>query len=131
MLAAILEAVTQRRYADLLRRELFDPLDLRATTPGGEAAAASTTAEGLCSFALGPRERTRRWHPSWEVGTAGHRSNVRDLLAWNVALRTGRVVSETSYRTMASHAALNDGNRVNYGCGLPTRPIADRPGNSA
>jgi D-alanyl-D-alanine carboxypeptidase len=114
ILAAILEAIAQKRYADFLQSEFFDPLHLHDTTAGGEPAAT----EGISSFALGPWESSRRWHPSWEFGTAGIRSNVHDLFAWNVALRTGRVVSEASYRTMASHVVLNDGNRVNYGCGL-------------
>jgi D-alanyl-D-alanine carboxypeptidase len=114
ILAAILEAVAQQRYADLLQSEFFDPLELQATTAGGDPPAA----EGISSFALGPWETARRWDPSWETGTAGIRSNAYDLLAWNVALRTGRVISETSYRTMTSPVVLNDGSPVNYGCGL-------------
>jgi D-alanyl-D-alanine carboxypeptidase len=113
-LAAILEAVSEQPYAELLQNEFFGPLDLHATTADGEPAAA----QGIGSFALGAWETSPRWQPSWEIGTAGIRSNVHDLFTWNVALRTGRVVSETSYRTMTSNVALNDGTRVNYGCGL-------------
>jgi CubicO group peptidase (beta-lactamase class C family) len=114
ILAAILEAVAQQPYAALLQSEFFDPLDLHSTTAGSELAAV----QGIASFALGPWESTPRWQPSWEIGTAGIHSNVHDLFAWNVALRTGRVVSETTYRTMTSDVVLNDGTRVNYGCGL-------------
>jgi D-alanyl-D-alanine carboxypeptidase len=118
ILAAILEAVAEQSYADFLRYDLLRTLDLSATSAGTVAAPSDDIAEGLMSYALGPWEAMRPWHSSWEFGTAGIRSNVCDLFAWNVALRTGRVVSESSYRTMASRMALNDGSRVNYGCGL-------------
>jgi D-alanyl-D-alanine carboxypeptidase len=114
ILASILEVIAQQRYADLLQSEFFGPLDLRATTAGSEF----SDAKGIGSFALGPWETSPRWHPTWEIGTAGIRSNVHDLFAWNVALRSGRVVSEASYRTMTTPVTLNDGTTVNYGCGL-------------
>jgi CubicO group peptidase (beta-lactamase class C family) len=114
ILAAILELVAQQPYAELLQTEFFDPLGLHATTAGSDPAAA----QGIVSFALGPWETSPRWQPSWEIGTAGIHSNVHDLFAWNVALRTGRVISARSYRAMTSHVVLNDGTRVNYGCGL-------------
>jgi CubicO group peptidase (beta-lactamase class C family) len=113
-LAAILETITQQCYADVLQSEFFGPLQLHGTTAGGEPAAA----EGMGSFALGPWETSHPWQSSWEIGTAGIRSNVHDLFAWNVALRNGRVVSEASFRTMTSRVVLNDGSPVNYGCGL-------------
>jgi hypothetical protein len=43
-----------------------------------------------------------------------------DLFVWNVALRGGRIVNESSFHSMAAATSLNDGRKVGYGFGLFT-----------
>jgi hypothetical protein len=45
-------------------------------------------------------------------------STAEDLLAWELALRTGRVVSSADYQAMITPGRLNDGAAMYYGLGL-------------
>jgi hypothetical protein len=53
-------------------------------------------------------------------------STVGDLLTWEQALRSGRVVSPQSYAAMIEPARLNDGSLSEYGFGLIRLDFRDR-----
>jgi D-alanyl-D-alanine carboxypeptidase len=118
ILGAILEAVAQKSYRDVIESDLLAGLDATATVLNDATSIRSNAALGFTAYWLGPLEPARDWHPSWGFGTAGLRSNVLDLFTWNVALRSGRVVTEPSLQAMRTAAMLNDGQRVSYGLGL-------------
>lgn len=54
-------------------------------------------------------------------------STAADLLRWQAALRSGRVISMTSYRQMITPLRLADGQRIAYGFGLDLDPIDGHP----
>jgi hypothetical protein len=45
-------------------------------------------------------------------------STVNDLVAWTLALSSGKVVSAASYKMMSTPGTLNDGKPLTYGFGL-------------
>jgi D-alanyl-D-alanine carboxypeptidase len=118
LLGAILETVAQKSYGDIVRNDLLAGLDMPATMVNDMSPIRSNAASGFTSYWLGPIEPAREWHASWSFGTAGLRSNVLDLFAWNVALRSGKIVTETSFQAMETAVMLNDGQSVSYGFGL-------------
>jgi CubicO group peptidase (beta-lactamase class C family) len=118
ILGSILETVAQKSYAEIVHQDLLGALDLPSTVPDDSALLSASAAMGVSAIWLGPWEPANGWHPSWAFGTAGLRSNVLDLFAWNVALREGRVISESSFRAMTTSAALSDGQDVAYGFGF-------------
>jgi CubicO group peptidase (beta-lactamase class C family) len=118
LLGAILERVSDQPYAQYLQANFFDPLAMTRTGVDDTPAIRSNVAVGHTSFALGPWELARDYHPSWEFGTGGLYSTVMDILKWNLALRGGLVVSPPSFAQMTTQAKLRDGHRLNYGFGL-------------
>jgi D-alanyl-D-alanine carboxypeptidase len=118
LLGQVLEAISQRSYREIILDDLLSTLDVSVTAVNDTASIRSNYALGYNSYCLGPWEPSREWHPSWEFATAGLRSNVRDLFAWNVALRSGRIIGEASFRAMSTAATLNDGLDVGYGFGF-------------
>lgn len=118
LLGAILEAVAEQTLTHYLQTHVFEPLEMTRTAVDDAPVIRGNVAIGYTSFALNPWEIARDYHPSWEYATGGLASTVNDLLKWNRALRSGRVVSAASYAQMTTAAVLNNGHPVNYGFGL-------------
>lgn len=118
LLGGIIEAVSQQSYAEFLSRSLLEPLELSSTGVDDVWTIRENYAVGHTSYSLGPLERAREWHPCWEFGTGGLFSNAPDLVRWNRALRSGKVVSEASYALMVQPRTLPDGTSTKYGFGL-------------
>lgn len=121
ILGAILEAVAEKSYGDIVEDELLGRVNTSSTVVDDSSSLHSNSALGYTSLWLGAWESARELHPSWAFGTAGLQSNVLDIFTWNVALRSGRVVTAPSFQVMQTATLLNDGRRVNYGFGLQTQ----------
>ena len=117
LIGKILEQLTGEPLAKLMKTRVFDRAGLEHTR--------------FCdSYELIPN-RTRGyvkakdgWAPApWshvaQFGLAGGIcSTAHDLLRWQHALEEGKVVSEASYREMATPGTLADGQPIHYGLGL-------------
>jgi hypothetical protein len=74
-------------------------------------------ATGYTTFALGPPYPAQPEARGW-AGTAGAIwSTPSDVLAWDMALTSGKVLSDDSYRTLTTPRHLKDGRSTGYGCG--------------
>lgn len=118
LLGAVIEAVAEQSYAEYLETHFFKSLDMTRTAVDDAPVIRSNVAIGYTSFALGPLQIARDYHPSWEFATGGLSSTVNDLRKWNRALRRGNVVSTESYAQMTTASVLDNGHPVNYGFGL-------------
>ena len=123
LLGIIIEVVSGRSYDDYLDENILSPLGLTRSSYCHEQDIVPGRAQGYeqLNGALvndGPISMNT-------PGAAGALcSTVPDLLAWTAALRSGRIVSEESYRAMTTSARLNDGSAAGYGFGLGVRPLA-------
>lgn len=129
MLGSALENVTGRTYPALLRDRITAPLGLTAT--GCEfAPAADNVAAGYAW--------NRTWTPAGRgselpCSTGGLVTNAVDLLRWLDALRSGRVISASSFALMTTSGKLAGGATTNYGYGFFTAnwygyEIVEHPG---
>jgi CubicO group peptidase (beta-lactamase class C family) len=118
LLGGIIENVSQQSYAQFLCASFFEPLEMSSSGVDDVWSIRQNYAVGYTSYSLGPLERAREWHPSWEFATGGLFSTAPDLLRWNNALRTGNVVSPASYAVMSHARTLTDGSSTKYGFGL-------------
>jgi CubicO group peptidase (beta-lactamase class C family) len=123
LLGRLIEEIAGGSYADVLQRELFDPLELETTGVDDVRHVRANAADPYTAYALAAFEHADEWDPSWEYGTGGLFSTAADLIRWNAALRGGRVVSPASYARMATSAALNDGTPTAYGFGLGVNTV--------
>jgi hypothetical protein len=78
-------------------------------------------AVGYTLFALGSPEIAIPEGDGWIGAAGGLWSTPADLLAWDLALTQGKVLSESSYRTLTTPRRLSDGRSTGYGCGLGVR----------
>ena len=126
LLGAILERVAGQSYAQYLQSHFFGPLEMTRTGVDDSPAIRGNVAVGYTSFVLGPWELARDYDPSWEFGTGGLYSTVIDMLKWNIALRTGKIVRPASLAQMTSRIELNDGHPIDYGFGLAVSDAGGR-----
>ena len=121
LLAAIIEEVTQKAYADFIRLELFDRAGLQHTGFHGENMwPVHEVAKGY-----GFNERNRNipteWpKPSWMIiGTSDIISTAEDLQLWWDALLDTRIVSEETLELMMQQHSLDKTRRfIYYGYGM-------------
>ena len=119
LLGLLIERLTERRYGEHLEREFFRPLRLRSTaiciTPRGAkvASAYEHPTRGDPRPKLHPIH-----HPTVSYASGAICSTAPDLLRWQHALVSGKVVSAASYAAMTTPATLKPGKSSPYGFGL-------------
>ncbi len=121
LLGLVIEKVTGSTYASYLDEHVFERAGLRHTSycpdkPGPGQARGYDIANGALVDAQ-PIEM------AVPFAAGGLCSTVGDLLAWSQALRSGRVVSDGSYRLMTTPTEMADGTTELYGFGLVLHPL--------
>jgi D-alanyl-D-alanine carboxypeptidase len=120
LLGRIAEIAGGEPLATALERRLFTPLGLTHTryepARGGPG-----MAEGYTPLGLGRAEPAVPEGTGWIGAAGGIWSTPRDLLAWDLALMDGKVLSPESYALMTTPRPLSDGRSSAYGCGQSIR----------
>jgi D-alanyl-D-alanine carboxypeptidase len=122
LLGRVLEVVTGRPYAELVRERFLTPFALRSTT-FCLAVTSDDRALGydLQGTTLRPAARVSQ---AMSFGAGGLCMSARDYLRWQTALTGGRVVSPASYALMSRSDTLRDGTATNYGFALGQAMLA-------
>lgn len=122
LLGVIVEKASGDSYENYLKKNVFGPLGLEATYYLSEKPIVKHRAEGY------ERERKALVNDEfldmsipYAAGSLG--STVLDLVKWQRALVSGRVVSPASYEKMIASGVLKDGDKTNYGFGLALEPL--------
>lgn len=118
LLGLILERESRRPYADLLREELIEPLGLSRTAPCAfEDATRPTGFNHNFVDGGGPAPHIR--HHPLASGAAGMLcSTAGDVLAWQSALMSGRVLEPRTLALMTESQRLSNGSASGYGLGI-------------
>jgi D-alanyl-D-alanine carboxypeptidase len=116
ILGRVVEIASGMPFASFLGQRILTPLGLdhthydpARTSPG--------MATGYTSFALGAPEVVAPEGAGWDGMAGALWSTPTDLVTWDMALVSGKVLSPASYRTLTSPARLLDGRSTGYGCG--------------
>jgi CubicO group peptidase (beta-lactamase class C family) len=112
ILGLVLEKVTGKSMADLLQEKVLDPLGLKNTKPNLTAVipepalhAYSSERRGFFNIPDGEPfyEESSYWNPSWTINHGAiETSNIYDLERSAVAIGTGELISDESYKLMTS-----------------------------
>src|SRR3989442_13525070 len=126
LLGVIIHRVSGRFYGDVLADRVFRPLGMRTARVISEADIVPNRAAGyrLVDGTL----KNQEWvAPSLNTTADGAlHLTVHDLVAWDRALREGRILRPESRAAMWTPATLQDGGSVDYGFGWGVAPYRGR-----
>lgn len=124
-LGSIIEALVGKTYAANLQQSIFQPLSLSNTyyaLPPANVSAAGYTLSG------GSLAQVQPWNRSAAFAAGALSSNVYDLVTWDAALISGKVVSAASFQQMTTPNGFNlDSQGDSYGFGLVIGKYDGRP----
>lgn len=135
LLASIIENVSGQTYADFLQKNIFEPLKMtnsfvytRRFAPKkiDNYAYGYIYSDSLKKYVL-PDNLSETNMVIWLDGIVGDgcvNSTVNDLLKWDRALYTNKLLSKNSMNEIFEVATLNDKSKTNYGFGWE---IIDHP----
>lgn len=118
LLAYIIEKVSGKTYSEYLAENIFKPLGMKDSGFASSLAIVPQMAEGYAREGNGLRHRDY-FDRSLEVGAGGAFSTVEDMLRWNQALNSERLLSHKCVEMM--FAPSSPGN-YGYGWFIQTTP---------
>ncbi|MBK7878794.1 MAG: beta-lactamase family protein [Planctomycetes bacterium] len=121
LLGMVLEKLSGATYDELVRKELAKPLGLERTRRDSNVDLIKNRAQGygVESTPMGPRLVNDQVYGTNQPGAAGMLlSTAKELVTWQRALTSGRVVSKESFAQMTTPTVLPDGKNTDYGFGL-------------
>lgn len=117
LLGVLIEEVTGKTYAEALAETFFEPLGLTSIRYGSNSDIIRNRAQGY-EMRDGELQNDDLIGMS-QPGAAGALiSNAADLVRWNQALVSGKVVEPESYAQMTTPHVLESGEATTYGFGL-------------
>lgn len=127
VLANLVEQTSGEGFARHLESSLFTPLGMTQTrlrTVTNEPAL-SPRALGFDTADDGTMRAVDQIPGFYVRGAGGVYSTAADLLRWQRALGSGRLMSSEMWRRATTPVALSDGTTSLYGYGVSLRPLAD------
>ncbi|MEP4889700.1 MAG: serine hydrolase domain-containing protein [Aliiglaciecola sp.] len=132
LLGKVIEVSSGTSYEKFMLNTFFKPLKMDNTfviTKGTslDNVKGYTSSRNEPQTYLSPDEFTERpWKVdrSWIYSAGAIASNLEDMNRWNNALKSGEVVSKSSYQLMSTRAKLENNDSVHYGYGLDIYPIS-------
>jgi CubicO group peptidase (beta-lactamase class C family) len=131
LLASIAEKVSGKDFIELAEEWIFKPIGMKETGVRTlkEKAAVPNFAAGHLKDSLGNYVNANKFHSSDYTVWLGNRkgpgrvsSTAQDLLKWDQALYTQKLVKKETLDEAFSPAKLNDGTRSYYGFGWEVEP---------
>lgn len=126
LLAEIVAQVTRKPFQDFLREKIFTPAGMQQTLFKSELAPQKNAV-----IALAPDGKPFEY-PFMTTGPGGVYSTLDDVLQFDRALMSGKLVQATAFRQMVAAQAHVEDRQVDYGHGwytVPERKIAYHDGN--
>lgn len=116
LLGMIVERVTGEPYEAVLAERIFGPLEMTATRRNSRTAIIPNRASGyaLQNDILCNAEYTSS---TWAYAEGGLVSSISDMVKWDCALATSRLLSHRSSEEIWEPARLNSGQVTEYGFG--------------
>jgi CubicO group peptidase (beta-lactamase class C family) len=117
LLGGVVEKITGQPFGDFLTKRILKPLQLEHSAFGTRRGLPSV-AIGYSGFALSPPVPAPPEGDGWIDAAGGLWASASDLLRWDLALVSGKVLSPKSYELMTTPRKLASGKISSYGCGL-------------
>ncbi|HEV8217818.1 MAG TPA: serine hydrolase domain-containing protein [Gemmatimonadaceae bacterium] len=117
ILGRVIERVTGQPFGSVLTTRIFHPLNLTRTAYEPKTQPGADMARGYTSFALAAPIPADPEADGWAGAAGAIWSTPTDLLTWDLALLDRKLLSDSSYKVLATPQRLTDGRSSGYGCG--------------
>ena len=118
LLAMIVAAVSGQSFGEFLKTNVFDPLGMKHTVAYDQSRPAR---HRLAHGYWKETDKFERWdYPMLTLGDGGLFSTLDDLLLWDQALNTERLVPKAALERAFTSGTTSDGTPVDYGFGWYT-----------
>lgn len=125
ILGKAIEAASGTSISAFMRDRIFTPRGMTRTA-FDRVPNDTNMATGYTSYALADPTTVAPEAQGWIDAAGAIWSTPTDLLAWDLALMDGNVLSPASYAKLTTPLVLTDGRETTYGCGLSVQ----RTGNA-
>lgn len=117
ILAAIVEKITQKPFEDFLNDEFFAPLQMKHTFVfDGDTKKLENRSFATCGYTFSWRKKEHTWHDG-VLGDKGIYSTAQDLLRWDQALYTNKILKQETLQEAFSPLCSDLDSSRNYGYG--------------
>jgi CubicO group peptidase (beta-lactamase class C family) len=125
LVGLIIEAVSGKSIGEFKEERIFAPLQMAATRPNDYSIIVKNRVSGY-TWEEGELRHARGGAPAWANGAGWTLSTILDLVKWDAALYTERLLQQSSLEQMWNPAVLNSGAVVEYGLGWSINSIAGK-----
>ena len=123
--ALIVERVSGMRYGEYLQKNIFEPLGMKSSTSGTRERSIPLFASGYSSAGDTLFRPAEYFSWRWNLGMGDIVTCVDDLLKWDEALYTDKLLSQDILKKAWSPYVLADGRKANYGYGWAVSQYQD------
>ena len=116
LLGAIIEKASGQKYEDFIREHIFEPAGMKNSYYGGYAKIIPQRAAGYEREGDG-YVHARFLSMSQPYASGALLSTVNDMLRWNQALYSGKLIKKDTLDLAFEPFKLNNGQETNYACG--------------
>jgi CubicO group peptidase (beta-lactamase class C family) len=116
-LGGVVEKVSGEPFGAFVEKHLLKPVKMEHSR-FGSSAGLPLAATGYTAFTLGDPEPAQLEAAGWIDAAGGLWASASDLLRWDLALTSGKVLKPESYKAMIAPRVLSTGKVSNYGGGL-------------
>lgn len=117
LLGLVIEKVSGKSYREFLTERIFEPIGLTNTYCASAPRIIAGRAAGYAVWS-GVQRNAQAICMKQTVGAGNLASTVGDLLTWQQALVTARVIGSKSTDLMTNRGKLDNGKSINYGLGV-------------
>ena len=122
---AIAEKVSGEGLVDMLKRQIFSPLQMNSA--GDCLPIQPGDAIAYTRFALGPPRPSQREASGWYFAAGELCMTPSDLAKWDIAFLERKILSARSYEEFTHEVTLKNGDRTHYALGLFVREFNGIP----
>lgn len=119
LLGHIIEVITKSSYADFIQKNIFTPLGMNASYYGSMKKIIPNRASGYTPNEEGV-VNANYLSLTLPYAAGSIMSTVDDLLLWQNAIRTHKLITKESFEKATNGSVLNNGEKIAYGYGWRT-----------
>ncbi len=126
LLATIIEKVSGQTFESFLQENIFNVAGMKSTYFGSNSKIIKNRARGYDSEGIKSPVNCDYYSWTWPWGAGNILSTPTDMLAWNEALNSSKILKKETLKKAFSNYYLNNGLACNYGYGWTVQKLDNK-----